>query len=96
MLRIVCGLIVCGHRFWSSVPGSRFIKNFGQRVRELREANGMSQERLADTARLHRTHVSLIERGMRSVRLETIERLAMALHVEPAKLMPKIESPRRL
>ena len=36
-------------------------------------------EELADHAGLHRTHVSLIERGQQSVRLETIERLASGI-----------------
>ena len=49
---------------------------------------GLSQEELAHAAGLHRTHVSLIERNRRSVRLETIERLASALGVEPSSLMP--------
>ncbi|QOV89488.1 helix-turn-helix domain-containing protein [Humisphaera borealis] len=63
---------------------------FGGIVRDLRESRGMSQEALADSAGLHRTHISLIERGQRSVRIETIERLALALRVQPAALMPAI------
>lgn len=50
----------------------------------------MSQEALADAAGLHRTHISLIERGQRSVRIETIERLALALRVQPSGLMPRL------
>jgi transcriptional regulator with XRE-family HTH domain len=50
-----------------------------------------SQESLADAAARHRTHISLIERGQRSVRLETIERLALALRIQPAELMPPID-----
>ena len=69
---------------------SRFAQEFGGKVRALREARGMSQEVLADAARLHRTHISLIERGQRSVRLETVERLAFALGVQPARLMPTV------
>ena len=73
----------------------RFVKQFGARIRELREARGWSQEALADAARLHRTHISLIERGQRSVQLETIESLAIALGVQPAALMPRISVRRR-
>lgn len=51
---------------------------------------GLSQEELAHAAGLHRTHVSLIERNRRSVRLETLEKLAMALRIEPASLVPTI------
>jgi len=69
---------------------SQYAKRFGERVRQLRERHGFSQEELADAAGLHRTHISLIERGKRSVRLETIARLAAALHVQPARLLPRV------
>jgi transcriptional regulator with XRE-family HTH domain len=72
---------------------SGYVYLFGQRLCELREQRGLSQESLADAASLHRTHISLIERGQRSVRLETIERLALALQVQPAELMPAIALP---
>lgn len=71
-----------------SKNSNQSAESFGQRVRLFRIASGMSQEALAHAAGLHRTHVSLIERNRRSVRLETIERLAKALGVEPARLMP--------
>lgn len=72
------------------MPESRFKQHFGEIVREAREARGLSQEDLAHEAGLHRTHISLIERGQRSARLETIEQLALALRIQPAELMPKI------
>jgi transcriptional regulator with XRE-family HTH domain len=50
----------------------------------------MTQEQLADAARLHPTHISLIESGRRSVRIETVARLASALGVQPSVLMPKL------
>jgi len=59
---------------------------FAARIRQLRIAAGLSQEALALKAGLHRTHVSLIERGKRSVRLQTIQQLATALGVSPADL----------
>ncbi len=64
---------------------------FGERLREIRTAQGISQERLAASAELHRTFVSLIERGERNVTLQTIEKLALALDVEMADLMPARE-----
>lgn len=68
-----------------------FRARFGKNVRQVRLDRGMSQEDLAHSADLHRTHISLIERGLRSVRVETIERLALALRVQPAKLMPTVK-----
>ena len=74
---------------------SRFVRDFGGRVRKIREGRGLSQEALADAAGLHRTHISLIERGQRAVRLETIESLAIALRVQPADLMPTVTAKKR-
>lgn len=61
---------------------------FGENLRKIRAAKGLSQEGLADAAHLHRTYVSSVERSERNVTLETIEKLARALGVSMAKLMP--------
>lgn len=71
------------------VKPSRFVQDFGDRVRELRTARGLSQEELGFRAGLHRTAVSFIERAQRGATLDTIEKLAIALEVEAAELMPK-------
>ena len=71
-----------------------FVQDFGELVRELRLGQGLSQEDLADRAGLHRTAVSFIERAQRSATLETVARLASALGVEPAELMPKLRGRR--
>jgi transcriptional regulator with XRE-family HTH domain len=55
---------------------------FGIRVRDLRQAKGISQEALADKAGLDRTYISSIERGKRNVSLLNIELLAKALGVK--------------
>ena len=61
---------------------------FGKRLREVREEAGISQERLADLAKLHRTYVSSVERGKNNISLVNIERLAAALGVTMGELMP--------
>lgn len=55
---------------------------FGKRLRELREAKGMTQEALAHEAGLDRTYISSVERGERNISLENIEHLAWALGVK--------------
>jgi transcriptional regulator with XRE-family HTH domain len=62
---------------------------FGRRVRELRQARRISQERLAEIADLHRTYVSSLERGQRNVSLDNIHALARALGVSPRDLFPE-------
>lgn len=68
---------------------------FGRRLREVREGAGLSQERLAELATLHRTYVSSVERGKRNISLENIERLAVALGVSMRDLMPADPKPPR-
>jgi transcriptional regulator with XRE-family HTH domain len=63
-------------------------ERFGQRLRKLRIQKGLSQEKLAELAGLHRTYVSGVERGERNISLVNIERLAKALGVPMADLMP--------
>jgi len=70
--------------------GASYPEEFGSRVRAHREGQGLSQDALAAAAGLHRTHISLIERGQRSVRLETVVALATAMRIQPADLMPPI------
>ncbi len=61
---------------------------FGRRLRETRIKVGVSQERLAELADLHRTYISSVERGERNISLVNIERVARALGVSMASLMP--------
>ncbi len=61
---------------------------FGHKLREIRQRRGIPQEKLAELADLHRTYVSGVERGQRNISLINIERLANALAVSMADLMP--------
>lgn len=58
---------------------------FGKRLRELRQAAGLSQEALGDLAGLSRGYISEIENGKRNVALENIQKLARALKINPAR-----------
>ena len=64
---------------------------FGVLIRARRQALGLSQEALADRAGLHRTYISLIERGLRGVSLETILKLAAALDATAPQLLHDLE-----
>ena len=52
------------------------------RIRELRKEKSISQEQLWFKSKLHRTYLSAIERGLKNVSVENIEKIALALWVE--------------
>ena len=58
------------------------LKRFGERIRNLRQGLGISQEELANRAGLHRTYIGAIERGEKNLSLRNIEKLANALQIE--------------
>jgi transcriptional regulator with XRE-family HTH domain len=73
------------------VVGKSELQQFGDQVRTLRKARGLSQEQLAERTGLHRTYIGGIERGERNVSLINIVRLANALEVSPSDLLQGIQ-----
>jgi transcriptional regulator with XRE-family HTH domain len=54
-------------------------EQLGKNLRDLRERAGLSQEELAEICDLDRTEISLLERGLRFPRLDTLVRLSRGL-----------------
>jgi len=65
---------------------SKICNLFGQNVKKYRLKQNLSQEDLAELSGMHRTYISDIERGKRSISLKNIEKIANALNVEEYKL----------
>ena len=67
------------------------ISSFGLAVRQLREREGWSQERLAERADLNRSYVGELERGQAIASLLTLDKLAQALSSSPSHLLSHTE-----
>ena len=58
------------------------IRVFAKNLKRYRKMIGLSQEAFADKAGLHRTYISAIERGKRSIALDNVQKIANALEIE--------------
>lgn len=65
---------------------ARSLTSFGQNVRKLRDASGLTQQSVAKKADLDPTYISGIERGVRNPSLLSIARIAKALRVSVSEL----------
>lgn len=63
-------------------------EKFGSHLRKLRQGQKLTQEGLAERARLHWTYVGQIERGKRNPSLINLHKLAKALKVSAGQLLP--------
>lgn len=62
-------------------------RRFGENLIRLRNRVDLSQEETAERAGLHKTEISLLERGLRLPRLDTVIKLAGAIEAEPCELL---------
>ena len=69
-----------------------FKAAIGAKLRAVREKLGMSQEEVAERAGVDRTYISILERGLKSPTLDTMERICAALGTLPERV---IEAARR-
>ena len=63
------------------------LEKFGQKVREERQKQGLSQEELAAKAGVHRTYIGMIERAEKNITLLNIEKISKALDINISKLL---------
>jgi transcriptional regulator with XRE-family HTH domain len=67
-------------------------KVFGEQLRTIRNAAGITQEELAFRTGLDRTYISLLERGIKGPSLYTFFRLCEVLGQKPEEFIAKIQS----
>jgi transcriptional regulator with XRE-family HTH domain len=73
----------------------RFELPFGEALRRVRLAAGLTQEQLALEADVQRNFISLIETGQNQPTISTIAKLARALGMKASALVAEAEKPQR-
>src|SRR3954468_22582684 len=72
-----------------SIEHAAIVRRFGERLRELRTQTGFTQEQLAEKAQVTASYVGRLERGGAAPGIDLVERLAGALGVKAADLLPE-------
>lgn len=62
-------------------------ENLGRHIQYFREKRGMTQEELAELVGVGTKHISVLERGLKIPKVETIMLLSEALRVTPNDLL---------
>ena len=70
---------------------SKISRAFGAIIRRRRELVGISQEKLAELADIHRTYVSSIELGKVTVGIGVCYKIAKALNIPLSKIIQEVE-----
>ena len=66
------------------------LRAIGARIKAAREKAGMTQEDLAAVLEMSPTHISVIERGIKSPKLETLVNIANILKVSSDTLLQDV------
>jgi transcriptional regulator with XRE-family HTH domain len=74
-------------------PLSPATAALGERVRQRREALGLSQEALAHQTGIHWTFLGQVERGRRNLSLHNLLKIAAGLGLDPAELVRGLQPP---
>jgi transcriptional regulator with XRE-family HTH domain len=77
------------------VPYEELRVGLARAVRRLRSERGVSQERLAERAGVHRVYMGDVENARRNVGLENLTRIARALEVPLSRLILEAEEEAR-
>lgn len=66
-------------------------KTFGIVISRLRVQKGLTQEKMSGLAGIARSHLAALEKGVKTVKLDTMWRIADALEISPSELIRRIE-----
>jgi transcriptional regulator with XRE-family HTH domain len=66
-------------------------RDFGRRIRELRDKSGWTQRQLSERAKLSYQHVNNIENGHREPCLEALFKLAAAFDIKASQLIEDLD-----
>jgi DNA-binding XRE family transcriptional regulator len=77
----------CGNKIVLIMADDDIVKKIGLNITIIRERRGLTQEKLAELAGLHRAYIGQIERGEKNIGLRNLEKIAKALDMQICDLV---------
>jgi transcriptional regulator with XRE-family HTH domain len=71
-------------------PNVKYRRVLGEAIRAYRKQADLSQEKLAEKADLHPVYVSTVERGVKTISMDALVRIAKALKVRVRDLVADV------
>ena len=68
------------------------LNEFAARIKELRAATGLSQEKFALKIDMDRTYYASVEAGKRNISLQNIQKIADGFEISLSRLFEKVEN----
>lgn len=65
-------------------------KRFGERIKQLRQSKGISQEKFAISIDMDRTYYASVENGKRNISIVNIEKIAKGLDISLEELFREV------
>lgn len=81
---IISSIDIKGDKLMTKEP---ILTLFGHNVQQCRKKQGLSQEKLAELAGVHRTYIGMIERAEKNITLCNMQKIAQALNVDIQDLL---------
>lgn len=71
----------------NTTNADQFLIDLGNAIREKRLVNSLSQEQLAEKAKLHRTYIGMVERAERNITILNLLKICQALDISLSELL---------
>ena len=72
------------------LPVPKYRRSLGEAIRLHRKRAGFTQEKLAEKAELHPVYISALERGVKTISMDALMRIAKALNVRLRELVHEL------
>lgn len=69
---------------------NNILTKLGQRIKELRSSQGLSQERFALLIEMDRTYFASVEAGKRNISLKNLEKIANGFEISLSQLFENL------